>query len=55
MKENKKEQISRIQLEVSTAKFQLIEALDKLMEIGAKKEADSLAIIIDELEMWQDK
>lgn len=50
---HRKERINKIQLEATSAKFMLIEALDKLVEINAKREADALASIIDAIETWQ--
>ena len=51
----KKEQIEEIKDGAETAKMRLVWIEDQLREIGAIREANSLATIITKLEMWQNK
>ena len=51
----KKEMISSIKANAESAKIRLIGLLDELEEIGARREARSLEMIIKKLEIWQNK
>ena len=54
-REEKRELIDDIKYNANEAKSRLIDLLNELEDIDAKREAKSLGVIIEKLEIWQNK
>lgn len=54
-REQKREQIRDIKSAANSPKHRLIDIMAQLEDIGAKREAKSLGVIIEKLEIWQNK